>query len=701
MIPPPQHHDGDEQGLPFHPATVAVAVGRRWRALVAWLAASAALAGFIGLALGTRTYTAEVVLLHRPQPSEWIAPGERGPDSLSLVTKLNLIKVRSNLEEVRRRLELPVTIPLLGGSIEVTDQRDTDLLILRARWSDADAATRIVTTLSEVFRQAQVAIRYREEKAVLDRLWRESQAEAGRIQAQIDNLEQITADLQERVAREREESPEDEGLGQLSIRMSQLRDAINDDQGRRANGALLRQKKSELERAEELRARGAMTDQEVELIRAERDRLEALTVDTEQVAAWRQELERLQDVVLPSDDKLTASAPLLQAVMFRALDAEFDLAAAREKVAQYEEIRQRMEQKLAATLEDDRPLLGRPAPAWLSDADFQVVTPARVPVIPSSSNRRLVAAGALVLLCALGVVLLVAVELLAPTFRSAPEMALRTGLPVLGPVPGSLRGDPTDGGHGVAAASRYRIIAQSLLSLSRREGSRILLTSAEDGEGTTETTFRLAEALGTMGERVLVVDAEPYGLARRRAGRGLGLFWRRDVKLARIAAAAVRILGARVAASLGRTPKPGTAGTEGEPEGPESLMRLLEVTTPLDRERPEPWPTALPKVDYVPAVIPAPPEAAATADIDGAALDRLIEASLRDYRMVLIDGPAVLPDAYASRWADASDGVVLVTRACRTPGRKVRAALDRLSVSNVPVLGAVLNAAPNAFLDLS
>ncbi len=638
MIRPPQPLRPDEPRLPFDPVTVLVAVLYRWRRMLLAGAGATALGVLVGLGAGTRMYTAETVLLHRPRPSVWIGPRERGIDSLSLRTKLNLVKVRSNLEEVRERLGVSATLTQLGSAIAVTDQRETDLLIVRSQWSDAATARDLATTMSDVFLKSQVLIRYREERSVVEQLRREAVDEAERLQAQLDDFGRITADLQERIALERAQSPEDEGLGQLSIRMSQLRDAIRDDQDRRANGALLEKAELQLSRIEALHATSAATDQELEEARAERDRLEAITVDTEQIAAWRAELERLQRVVLPSEDETTASAPLLQAVMFRALEAEFDLASARERVAQFEAVRSALDEQIGVLDGYRGSAEGDSIPRGLAEADFQVVTPARTPVRPSSSNRRLVAAAAWILLFSAGLVFVVGAELLTSRFRSGRELSLRADLPVLGVI-------PDEAGSADRAAlqdARFRILAQSLLTELPTAGSRVLVSSAERGEGRTTATLRFASALGELGERVLVIDAD----GRRSSRDGVTL---------------AGAMGVEAAASGSSSPVPSRL----------SGVDFLELQGGLD----EP--------SFVPVGSETGPRKAGS------------------YRLVLIDGPPVLPDADAQRLAETVDGVLMVTRSHQTRGRSVRAALARLEVGRDRIVLGVLNATRPPFVGLT
>lgn len=642
MIRPRVAASADEPQLPFDPVTVAFAFLSRWR-VAALIILAAGLAGVTaGFGGGTRVYTSETVLLHRPRPSVWIGARERGVDSLSLRTKLNLVKVRTNLEEVRERLDLTATIAQIGSAVAVSDQRETDLLIVRSEWSDPVTARDLATTMSDVFLKSQVLLRYREERSVVEQLRRDAIDEADRLQAQLDDFGRITADLQQRIALEREDSPEDEGLGQLSIRMSQLRDAIQDDQSRRANDALLKRAELQLTRVEALHRTGAATDQELERARSERDRQEALTVDTEQISEWRAELQRLQNVVLPSDENVTASAPLLQAVMFRALEAEFDLASARERVAQYEAVHDALDEQVAALEEYRGDPSGSAAPAGLAESDFQVVTPARIPVRPSRSNRRIVAIAAFVLLVVGGLFGLAGFELVSTRVRSGRELALRADVPVLGamPVEPGLPESDTNGDP------RYRILAQTLLGELPAQGTRLLITSAERGEGRTTTAVRFARALGELGERVLVVDAS--GRAPDRAGL--------------------------------------------------SLSNALGVTDEATAQV-APCNSRFASVDYLSLIAFGPGAESQSAGTP--AFNDVLAATGQAYRLVLIDGPAVLPDADAQRLVDLSDGVLMVTLSHRTPGRSVRTALARLTDGRERLVFAVLNATRKPFLNLS
>ena len=188
--------------------------------------------------------------------------------------------------------------------------------------------------------------------------------------------------------------------------------------------------------------------------------------------------------------------------------------------------------------------------------------------------------------------------------------------------------------------------ALSLLTELPAAGTRVLVTSAERGEGRTTATVRFARALGELGERVLVIDADG---AHGTADEGVTL------------AGAVGVEDAAYASS-------------------------------------SPLPSALRGVDYL---APAVDRDGA----DGTALVRsLRHAGLRDhgaYRLVLIDGPPVLPDADAQRLAETADGILMVTRSHRTAGRSVRDALGRLADGNGRVVLGVLNATRPPFVNLT
>jgi len=635
------HERVDEQ-LPFDPLTLVRALRRRWRWALGAAAGALALGAIAGLAAGERVYSAETVMLYRPRADVWAGDSSASLDSLSLRTQANLVKVRSNLSEVRERLELPATIEQLGASITVVaESGDDNLLVIGASWDDGEQAATVANAMRDVFLQAQVRLKYQEEAALVSRLARTAEASRDRVQTQVSNLGRIADDLRRRVSAELERAPDVAGLGDVSTRIEHLRKAIHDSQEQRANLALLTQKEVELERVRSLLEIGGATQREYEEIRAEYERLKALTIDTPEVAEWRAELERLQQTVLPGDMSQAPTAPLLQSVMLRAIDLEFELAEAQERVAQFAELRAETLARLETVA------VGRVGDGadWMADADFRIVSPARTPVLPIRSNRKVVALGVAVMAFMLALVAMAFREVVATAPRSAPEMALRLD----GPVLGSLR--ESAGTLSAPLEEQERLAGQRVLRAVGGRG-RVLLAGVTHGAGTTWVSARMAAALADQGHRVLVADVGSH----------------------RIDGKAVNTRRADLSTLLSVN----GAAPRGE---------LLPVTV---------VPSGVSGVDYL--------RLDDARDSSGRPVWRTVAALVgqvaEHYDLVLLDGPPVLPYADAVSAADAADAVVLVARAERTSGRALRIARSRLATGNAVLAGGILNRVTSNFQDM-
>jgi succinoglycan biosynthesis transport protein ExoP len=138
---------------------------------------------------------------------------------------------------------------------------------------------------------------------------------------------------------------------------------------------------------------------------------------------------------------------------------------------------------------------------------------------PAAPPRRLLEAAAafIGLLLAVGASLLL--ERGRPRLRSWRDMATLTGYPVVGRIPPSrtLRARPTVAFSDPVTASAFRILRANI-EPQLREGSVdfIVVTSPAPGDGKTTVAALLAESLGRLGMKVLLVDADLRrpGLAR-------------------------------------------------------------------------------------------------------------------------------------------------------------------------------------------
>jgi hypothetical protein len=528
--------------------------------------------------------------------------------------------------------------------------------------------------MRDVFLQSQVNIRYREELALVTRLYDESSGELERLKNQISNLGRVSGDLQGRIAQETDGAPS-EGLINMSVRAEQIRDAIYDDRTDRANLALYAHKKIEYEKAETLFESGAISAIELDKVRSEYEKLKALAIDTEQIGEWRSERDKLRDAVIPKDSRAAPSAPLLQEVMLRAIEVEFELAATTEKVAQLRELRQEVGDKLERLRLEPSLQSDGSMPAWLTDADFRLVTDAKQPTLPAKSNRRVVALATLLLLIGSGVSLVGAFELLPGRIRSAPELSLKLGVPALVVLPEHEDGEAGMGsaaGSRLEAAERYRILGERVRH-ALPEGGRLLVTSANHAEGRTTFAMRLAAALGDMGTRVLLVEASSWRSEPKLESGDWLQRWTR----------ALGIKGGGLASYLARLPSL-TRRDRGLPE-----TRETGLFNSADQAE---W-TGLNAVQFDPHR--GPGGVPVLSD-----LSRFLDDAAHGCDLLLIDAPPTLPYADVQAMAPACDGALLIVRAERSRPKDVRAAATRIADSGLTLVGSVLCRAQRPFLDL-
>jgi capsular exopolysaccharide synthesis family protein len=111
----------------------------------------------------------------------------------------------------------------------------------------------------------------------------------------------------------------------------------------------------------------------------------------------------------------------------------------------------------------------------------------------------------------IGIVASLLLERGRPRLRSWRDLARSSGYPVVGRIPPSraLPKGPTEAFSDLQAASAFRILRANL-EPQLREGNVdvIVVTSPSPADGKTTVTTLLGEALGRLGMRVLLVDAD-------------------------------------------------------------------------------------------------------------------------------------------------------------------------------------------------
>ncbi len=697
--------------LPFDPWTIAQGLWRR-RLVFALIAVLAICTGALGgLKLGSKTYKAQTVLLH--------SPVDGNSESPALLTQMNMIKIRSNLETVRRTLELEARLDQLGTATDVRVGRDTSLLHVEVTWNDPRQAARIANALRDVFLHNQDSLRrikterhiddlgrrletvnsqlaqagqllqefeslyqvvdldkeaqwYLEELTTLEIMIEQAQIEDSAIKLQTRNIDRIIGNLRQRVLEERADAA---GLGSLddtNNRLRRLRDAINDDRQHRAMLTELAEREAEVRRARAMKEKvlSAQTTYEEAVIAY--DKQKALSEDTQQVKAWKEEIERLGQIVISSSTNGTPSGRLLQEMMLRAFDIELKAVALDEKVTHLQKATERVRKKLhtlpklrleqaeltreVEAKETQRQglekLLGDAQRIYESDlSDFLVVADAVPPIFAASSSRRMLAIGIAALVFIIGFSITLVVELFESSIRSPAELSLKLRLPVLTSIPVLGRFADSAMSDHPAARELFRFAAHRIRGEVSRRGARVLVTAAQHAEGATFVATSLAACFGRQGERVLLVKPSTHSRAQ------------------------VVLTEHNEQVNPDADPEAffDTAVGHGDMPVSPSIYRGVDLLSgPDDGLDPD--------------------------LVASKRMGELLERVSRNYDLIIIDVPCVLQYADAQALSQWVDGIVLVVRSRMQPIASLRKALECLKLSGKPIIGSVLNAVEPAYL---
>jgi capsular exopolysaccharide synthesis family protein len=269
-----------------------------------------------------------------------------------------------------------------------------------------------------------------------------------------------------------------------------------------------------------------------------------------------------------------------------------------------------------------------------------VVARALPPSEPSAPPRRLLEAAALLigLLQGIGVTLLL--ERGRPRLRSWRDLARLTGYPVVGRIPPSrvLRTRPTKAFSDPRTASAFRILRANLEPQVREGDVDVLLvTSPQAAEGKTTVAALLAESLGRLGFRVLLIDAD-----LRRPGVG---------RLASVS-------------------------------GADGLSSVLRSGGDLNGAVRPGWADGL-------WLLPTHPDPEA-GDLLPRRFGEVVAEARRAFDVVVIDAPPLLGTDDARTLARIARGILLVVSAGSTPAN-VNEAILAVEALNAPLIGVVGN----------
>jgi capsular exopolysaccharide synthesis family protein len=709
-----------EEKLPFDPRTLFLSLLLRWRYLLGITIVFTTLGVVAAIMVGSPMYEAETVLLYGPSDQEESDSGEMP----SLHTQKNLVKIHSNLEETRRRLNLTATLQQIGSSVEVLVQANTDLMIIRARWNSAENASAIANTLRDVFLSNQRSLRGEDAKTemlvlekrinkVIETLEREgpelseftttnkvveldrdaqrvleelisidillgkAELKKKTIDIQVANIDKVIKILKDDIIKEKDSASKMETLGDVNIRSKRLRDSIHDDKQYRANMAALSQKEAVYERASRLWAEGLISKSEYDEAKAGYEKEKALTVDTDQVKKWKNDISKLEKIVIPSNASHTPSGRLLQGVMLKDINIQLEQVALEEKVRHLKKLHRKVKQKLEAMPALKRKHIALSSNAKAGDAvkhaleehlekarikheneeatGFTIVSVAAKPVFPIKSNRRLIFFAVSIFGTVLGFGIILLIELVDTTIKSPADIQLKISIPMLGAINKLSDSDPVFPDKTTFEPMEvYRVMARHIRNVVPKKGARILIASAYHQEGKTAISANLALCFGRMDERVLLLDTQ--------------------IRPEETSHSLLDLIQDKVAQTQG-------------------LGEYLSYEA--DKVEEVIYPTILPGVECLPRV-----SEAVIPDLLGSnRMQELLEEASRKYSIVLLDSSPSFPYVDAETIAQFSDAVVFVVRSRTCKLSKINDAIERLKKTNPNIIGTILNAVDSLYID--
>jgi len=282
---------------------------------------------------------------------------------------------------------------------------------------------------------------------------------------------------------------------------------------------------------------------------------------------------------------------------------------------------------------------------------FTIAEPARQPVTPYSPQRVRIILMGLFAGLGLGILIALGAEQMNTSFLNAEEFAAFTTLPVLAEVASIPRakGGRTKAGRVVTvkqptslAAEQYFTLAAKVRQRCQEKSGAVVLaiTSATGGEGKTLTSVNLSVALAkSFSGKVLLIDAD---LRRPMLHEYLGL-------------------------AGGKRKGFGDLLLHPDDDIHKYILQFNGVSV-------------MPTFERV-----ANPHGMLTSDNAHVLLERMS----REFALIVLDSPPIVPIADGHVLADLADHVLLIARARRTPRELFRLAVESLDHSNV--IGVALN----------
>ena len=726
--PPPNAAPPPELALLHSPAARAVrklpAILVRRMLLLSVIVAVAAAAG-VGLAtrLGETTHTLTATMVYTPLPSARELKEVYDPPDLK--TLLTFLKTPDTLAKLTEEFQTGVPPRVLDKLIEVDNPTQTATVRLTLGWSDADRGAQLLDKLMAYYSQRVAEMRrvkLRGYVADLDRATlhaerrRDEAYEALRrfnarlgvedydgapelVTKRIEGMEfqlarllveeksiaKLIADTKERTlrgkrqaeeeaAREAAESAQTESVTEMRQRQNRMSEKRRDERAKLQVLAQIESKRAELARVNNLYRQHFASVEEVEALKTELRVLYAKVVETPEIATLTEEIQKLDEAVIPSKEPKVKTSPIITQLLTTEMQHEQDLLGTQVKIETLRSnllIERRLLENLVARRQEGEALeqevenlsqqvaivAGQRAAferlLAYEPHEFTVTAPASASLEAPASNRKKMA-----VLGFAPVLLLLAGPLLLWDLWKArqPDVSLmmaQHGLPDLSPPkppPGLLGPKP------FRRSDRRRWcdqVALRLQQLSPRVGAAVLVSPHRFEADTAEMWSGVACSLASREERVLVVLASTDA--------------------------------AQNAAHLGAAFDPGGIGDEANPP-PQTPGLLEHLTTgegdPRDLVQRTPYPGVF--------VLPAGGGVLSTPLLASKRMDALMEAVRQDYTSILLAGPDFADSITVEVLTRFSDGVVVSCRENAPFGADDTYCLESLLELDTPVWGVAV-----------
>lgn len=695
----------------FDPKTSLLGIIRRLPILFVFLFLAIVIS-FIGIKKFTKTeYKAETILLYK----DILSIKKEG--SPTLRTQIEIVKIRENLEAVLKKLSLTCSIDALDNACVVELGKRTDLMTITTVWENPTTAANITNTLKDVFLERQISLQQEKikkeidtlEKFIHERQNQLDQTKAGiekemeenyildlekeielnfdtlsSLQSQYENvlveqqglllqvnvLIDVIKELEKMVLKEKMSEVQLAEYQEVTQRITQLRQQIDDDKKFRADTATLEQKRVEYERAKRLKEQGLIADTNFKIIETEYEKQKAITETTSQIDQWKGELEKLLLVPSPNSSQLPSEEILLN-MRTKAYDIELTNTANQGKIRQLEIAIKNTQKRLEVLVRIRKKQVHYEEQTKLWETDkvtksqqlsellisqqsinsgFDVLSEALPPSKPTPSSFRILFPIITLLFGAFfGFSFICILELLDTTIKSKRELELKVNYPVLETIPKLSKINKLEEVELIESA---RTISRKLRYFMPKEnGGRFALLSTIEKEGKTTILFNLAACLNRQGSSVLLINTNLRST-------------KEDFQ---------SLLPPNTQMSLG-------------------LGDYLSGNTTNFEEILSP--TLFPQIKMVGKGCPIEPDL-----LGSRSMEHLLELASQEFQIILLDGPPTIPYIDGELIVQHIDGIIFVLESRKCKIEKIRKALKHLRETRTPIIGIVLNKVSSWYME--